>query len=86
MQRAWKENFRGGNIKHGSPEAERGMSFLGTQEECVCDGSSKREESNTARLQSVGTRAGKMLLKNWGFVLKDGKKLLKGFKQGKGMT
>ena len=49
MQRAWKENCRAGNIKHGSPEAERSMGFLGTQEECVCDGPSKSEESDTGQ-------------------------------------
>ena len=88
MQRAWKENCRAGNIKHGSPEAERSMGFLGTQEECVCvmDPAKVKRVTQGKIAESAGSGARKMLLKDLGFILKGTKKSLEGFKQGNGMT
>lgn len=86
VQRAGKENFRGGNVGHRSPEARRSLGILGTWKECVWGPAKGEKPAQAQTAENAGTRASKTLLKNLDFILKGTEESLKWFKQGNSIS
>lgn len=57
MQRARKENFRGGNVEHRSPEARRSLGILGTWKECVWGPAKGEKAAQAQTAENAGARA-----------------------------